>query len=95
MACILVEGELPFLPRDCQGRLPVALVKYDILTSWAGGLTMKAQNVHEDSRCKGIQRITSRAEIECVCLNARSIINKKNVLNIITHSLTKALATRA
>ena len=49
---------------------------------------MKAQNVHEDSRCKGIQGITSRAEIECVCLNARSIINKKNVLNIITHSLT-------
>ena len=21
---------LPFLPRDCQGRLPVALVKYDV-----------------------------------------------------------------
>ncbi len=30
MACILVEGELPFLPRDCQWLLPVALVKYDI-----------------------------------------------------------------
>ena len=29
-ACILVERELPFLPRDCQGRLPVAWVKYDI-----------------------------------------------------------------
>ena len=28
---------LPFLPRDCQGRLPVACVKYDIQTSWAGG----------------------------------------------------------
>ena len=28
MACILVERELPFLPRDCQGRLPVGWVKY-------------------------------------------------------------------
>ena len=28
---------LPFLPRDSQGRLPVAWVKYDIQTSWAGG----------------------------------------------------------
>ena len=27
---ILVEGGLPFLPRDCQRRLPVAWVKYDI-----------------------------------------------------------------
>ena len=24
------RGGLPFLPRDCQGRLPVAWVKYDI-----------------------------------------------------------------
>ena len=30
MAYILVERRLPFLPRDCQGRLPVAWVKYDI-----------------------------------------------------------------
>ena len=29
MAYILVERGLPFL-RDCQGRLPVAWVKYDI-----------------------------------------------------------------
>ena len=43
---------------------------------------MKAQNVQEDSRCKGIQGITSKTEIKCVCLNARSIINKKNELNI-------------
>ena len=27
---ILVERGLPFLLRDCQGRLPVAWVKYDI-----------------------------------------------------------------
>ena len=30
MAYSLVESGLPFLPRDCQGRLPVAWVKYDI-----------------------------------------------------------------
>ena len=30
MAYILVERGLPFLPRDCQGRLPVVWVKYDI-----------------------------------------------------------------
>ena len=30
MACILVERGLPFLPRECQGRLPVAWVKYGI-----------------------------------------------------------------
>ena len=30
MAYILVERGLPFLPRDCQGRLPVAWVKYGI-----------------------------------------------------------------
>ena len=30
LAYILVERGLPFLPRDCQGRLPVAWVKYDI-----------------------------------------------------------------
>ena len=52
---------LPFLPRDCQGRLPVAWVKYDIYTSWAGRLSKKAQNVQEDSRCKGIQGNTSKA----------------------------------
>ena len=30
---------------------------------------------------KGIQGNTSKAEIKCVCLNARSIINKKNELD--------------
>ena len=29
-ACILVVRGLPFMPSDCQGRLPVAWVKYDI-----------------------------------------------------------------
>ena len=46
-------------------------------------MSKKAQNVQDDSRCKGIQGITSKTEIKCMCLNARSIINKKNKLNII------------
>ena len=49
------------------------------------GYVKKTQNVQEDSsssRCKGIQGNTPKAEIKCVCLNARSIINKKNELNI-------------
>ena len=46
-----------------------------------GGLSRKAQQVQEDSRRKGIQGSTSREEIKCVCLNASSIINKKEELN--------------
>ena len=52
-----------------------------------GGLSKKALNIHEDSRCKGIQGNTSKAEIKCVCLNARSIINKKNELNIMVDDI--------
>ena len=46
-------------------------------------MSKKAQHVQEDSRCEGIQGNTSKEEIKCVCLNDRSIINKKNELNII------------
>ena len=45
-------------------------------------MSKKAQPVQEGSRCKGIQGGTSKEEIKCVCLNARSIINKKNELNM-------------
>ena len=45
-------------------------------------MSKKAQNVQEDSRCKEIQGGTSKEEIKCVCLNARSITNKKNQLII-------------
>ena len=45
-------------------------------------MSKQALNIQEDSRCKGIQGNTSKAEIKCGCLNARSIINKKNELNI-------------
>ena len=50
-------------------------------------LIKKAQNVQEDSRCKGIQGITSKAELKCVCLNAKSIISKKNELNIMVDEI--------
>ena len=45
-------------------------------------MSKKAQSLQEGSRCNGIQGGTSKEEIKCVCLNARSIINKKNELNI-------------
>ena len=51
------------------------------------GLSKKALNVQEDSRCKGIQGNTSKSEIKCVCLNARSIINKKTELNIMVDDI--------
>ena len=52
-----------------------------------GGLSKKAKKVQEDSTCKGIQGSTSKEEIKCVCLNARSIINKKDELNIMVDDI--------
>ena len=52
-----------------------------------GGLSRKTQQIQEDSRSKGIQGSTSREEIKCVCLNARSIINKKDELNIMVDDI--------
>ena len=39
-------------------------------------MSKKDQQVLEDRRCKETQGNTSKAEIKCVCLNPRSIINK-------------------
>ena len=50
-------------------------------------MSKKAQNVQEASRCKGTQGNTSESGIKCVCLNARSIINKKNELNIMVDGI--------
>ena len=50
-------------------------------------MSKKAQPVQEGSRCKVIQGSTSKEEIKCVCLNARSIINKKNELNIMVDEI--------
>ena len=47
-----------------------------------GGLSKKAQQVQEDSRCKGIQRITSKEEIKCVCLNLTYLLDLKLLLVI-------------
>ena len=52
-----------------------------------GGLSKQALNIQEDSRCKGIQGNTSKAGIKCVCLNDRSIINKKNELNMMVDDI--------
>ena len=52
-----------------------------------GGLSKKDQTVQEDSTWKGIQGSTSKEEIKCVCLNARSIINKKDELNIMVDDI--------
>ena len=50
-------------------------------------MSKKVLNVQEDSGCKGIQGNTSKSEIKCVCLNARSIINKKTELNIMVDDI--------
>ena len=50
-------------------------------------MSKKAQQVQADSGCKGIQGNTSKAELKCVCLNARSIINKKNELDIMVDEI--------
>ena len=50
-------------------------------------MSKKAQKVQSDSGCKGIQGNTSKAELKCVCLNTRSIINKKNELDIMVDEI--------
>ena len=50
-------------------------------------MSKNAQNVQEGIRCNGIQGGTSKEEIKCVCLNVRSIINKKNELNIMVDDI--------
>ena len=50
-------------------------------------MSKQALNIQEDRRCKGIQGNTSKTGIKCVCLNIRSIINKKNELNIMVDDI--------
>ena len=50
-------------------------------------MSKKAQKVQADSGCKGIQGNTYKAQIKCVCLNARSILNKKNKLDIMVDEI--------
>ena len=70
------------------GAVASGLGKVRYLNKWGRGVCQKRLNkVQEDSRCKGIQGSTSKEEIKCVCLNARSIINKKNELNIMVDDI--------
>ena len=41
----------------------------------------------KDRRSKKIQRNTSESGIKCVCLHARSIINKKTELNMMVDDI--------
>ena len=50
-------------------------------------MSKKVQKVQADSGCKGIQGNASKVEIKCVCLNARSILNKKNELDIMVDEI--------
>ena len=50
-------------------------------------MSKKVQKVQADSGCKRLQGNTSKAEIKCVCLNARSILNKKNELDIMVDEI--------
>ena len=48
----------------------------------------------KDRRSKKIQRNTSESGIKCVCLNARSIINKKSELNIMVDDIKPHIGER-
>ena len=52
-----------------------------------GGLSKNTIGGQKDMRSKKIQRNTSESGIKCVCLNARSIINKKTELNIMVDAV--------
>ena len=54
-----------------------------------GGESKKTIGGHgqKDKRSNNIQRNTSESGIKCVCLNARSIINKKTELNIMVDDI--------
>ena len=57
------------------------------LVGQGGGLLKNIIGGHKDRRSKKIQRNTPESGIKCVCLNARSIINKKTELNIIVDDI--------
>ena len=50
-------------------------------------MSKKTIGGQKDRRSKRIQRNTSESGIKCVCLNARSIINKKPELNIMVDDI--------
>ena len=50
-------------------------------------VTRSISGGQKDRRSKKIQRNTSESGIKCVCLNARSIINKKTELNMMVDDI--------
>ena len=52
-----------------------------------GGLSKNTIGGQKDRRSKEIQRNTSASGIKCVCLNARSIINKNTELTIMVDDI--------
>ena len=52
-----------------------------------GGFLNKSIGGQKDSRYKRIQGNTYKSGIKYVCLNGRSIINKKNELNIMVEDI--------
>ena len=70
------------------GAVAIGLGKVRYL-NWLGRVFFpkKAKKVQADSGCKGIQGNTSKSEIKCVCLNARSILDKKNELDIMVDEI--------
>ena len=50
-------------------------------------MSKKTIGGQKDRRSKKIQRNTSKSGIKCVCLDARSIINKKTELNIMVDDI--------
>ena len=50
-------------------------------------MSKKTIGGQKDRRSKKIQRNTPESGIKCVCLNARSIINKKTELNIMVDDI--------
>ena len=90
---IILSGILPVFGNRIDGyrnskRMVInGMVKRLCKEEEQGGLSKKALNVQDDSRRNGIQGNTSKSEIKCVCLNARSIINKKTELNIMVDDI--------
>ena len=66
MACIVMEGGFRFCRGTVRGGCQWLGYSTIFKLVGQGGLTKKAQNVQEDSRCKGIQGITSTADVKCV-----------------------------
>ena len=79
-AAVLAEG--------LSGAVASGLGKVPTIFKLVGqGVVEKHYRWTKDRRSKKIQRNTSESGIKCVCLNARSILNKKTELNIMVDDI--------